>query len=405
MASIELKALEKHYGEQRILKGIDLSVRDGEFISLVGASGCGKSTLLRTIAGLEQHSAGEMTIDGEPALHLKPAERDLAMVFQSYALYPHLSVFDNIAMPLRMRCNRLHRLPLIGRHLPGASRREGEIRAQVLQVAENLQITSLLSRKPGQLSGGQRQRVALGRAMVRKPRAFLMDEPLSNLDASLRVRMRQELVQMHRALGSTFIYVTHDQVEAMTMSDRVAVLMEGALVQVASPDELYRRPADIRVARFIGTPAINELQATVALDGRLCLSDITQSAPLGCWLPVAKGTRVTLAVRPEGLSCVPAGKGHVQGQVSYMENLGAEVLVQLSCENGQVLSIRATPQEGRELTIGQPLGVRIAADALHIFDHLGLRIDQPQADDSSAQASSAMSLSTLMGGEVKHGFA
>ena len=394
MASIELKALEKHYGNQRVLKGIDLSVRDGEFISLVGASGCGKSTLLRTIAGLERHSSGEMTIDGQPALHLKPAERDLAMVFQSYALYPHLSVFDNIAMPLRMRCKRLHRLPLIARYLPRAVRREADIRAQVMQVAESLKITPLLLRKPGQLSGGQRQRVALGRAMVRKPRAFLMDEPLSNLDASLRVHMRQELVQMHRDMGSTFIYVTHDQVEAMTMSDRVAVLMEGELVQVASPDELYRRPEDIRVARFIGTPAINELKATVGTNGRLCLTGLTGTAPLGCRLPVTTGTRITLAVRPEALSCVPAGEGHVQGRVGYMENLGAEVLVQLNCGNDQQLRVRVTPREGRELLVGQSLGVQIATDALHLFGDDGRRIEQAYTGPA-----------LVPGGEVRHGLA
>lgn len=394
MASIELKALEKHYGNQRVLKGIDLSVRDGEFISLVGASGCGKSTLLRTIAGLERHSAGEMNIDGQPALHLKPAERDLAMVFQSYALYPHLSVFDNIAMPLRMRCKRLHRFPLIGRYLPQAVRNEADIRARVMQVAESLKIIPLLLRKPGQLSGGQRQRVALGRAMVRKPRAFLMDEPLSNLDASLRVHMRQELVQMHREMGSTFIYVTHDQVEAMTMSDRVAVLMEGELVQVASPDELYRRPEDIRVARFIGTPAINELKATVGNNGRLCLAGLIGTEPLGCRLPVTTGTRITLAVRPEALSCVPAGEGHVQGRVSYMENLGAEVLVQLSCGNDQPLRVRVTPREGRELTVGQSLGVRIATDALHMFGDDGRRIEQAYTGPA-----------LVSGGEVSHGLA
>jgi multiple sugar transport system ATP-binding protein len=240
MASVELRGIAKAFGRAQVLREVGLSVRDGEFLTLVGPSGCGKSTLLRIIAGLERQDGGTVAIGGAGVDHLRPAARNVAMVFQSYALYPHLSAFDNIATPLMMaRLSLLERLPLL-RHLSPRRRRVMRAIAEdVRAVAAQLRITELLARRPGQLSGGQRQRVALGRAMVRSPAVFLMDEPLSNLDATLRVHMRSELAELHARLGTTFVYVTHDQVEAMTMSDRVAVMDEGRILQLGSPAELY----------------------------------------------------------------------------------------------------------------------------------------------------------------------
>lgn len=265
--SLDLSGIGKSFGGDDILKGIDLSVRPGEFLSLVGMSGCGKSTLLRIIAGLETPDRGSVSIGTRDVTDVDPSDRNLAMVFQSYALYPHMSVRDNIATPLRMR--RLSfsaRLPLVGRLIAKSSMLR-EIDAAVKEAAETLQIGHLLDRKPAQLSGGQRQRVALARALVRSPAAFLMDEPLSNLDAKLRAHMREELTGLHRRLGATFIYVTHDQIEAMTMSDRIALMSEGGIEQLGTPDELYQRPATLTVARFIGTPSINLLPVEITASG------------------------------------------------------------------------------------------------------------------------------------------
>ena len=295
MAEIEIRALRKAFDGAEVLKGVDLTIEDGEFISLVGPSGCGKSTLLRIIAGLEPQSSGEIWIDGASADGVRPSARNLAMVFQSYALYPHLSVFDNIAVPLRMkRLSALERTPLVGRLLPGRRRAERVIRADVERVADQLEITPLLKRKPGQFSGGQRQRVAVGRAIVRQPRAFLFDEPLSNLDAKLRVHMRAEIAQLHRQLRTTFIYVTHDQAEAMTMSGRIAVMIGGELIQVGTPAAIYEDPRDIRVAEFIGTPKINAFPGRVRSDGRLeVLGHVLQAAT-----PAPAG-ECRICVRPE----------------------------------------------------------------------------------------------------------
>jgi multiple sugar transport system ATP-binding protein len=245
-----------------VLSGIDLDIADGEFLTLVGPSGCGKSTLIRIIAGLEPQTSGSIRIDGASVDHLRAHEWRVAMVFQSYALYPHMSVFANMALPLTMqRLSLWERVPLL--RLLSAHRRRTmpKIREEVQSVAAQLQIEPLLGRRPAQLSGGQRQRVALGRAMVRHPSVFLMDEPLSNLDAKLRVHMRSELTDLHRRLKTTFIYVTHDQVEAMTMSDRVAMMDAGRILQLGTPAELYARPANVKVAQFIGSPAINLLPA------------------------------------------------------------------------------------------------------------------------------------------------
>src|SRR5438874_6100454 len=268
MASVELKSIGKSFGGAPVLSGIDLDVADGEFLALVGASGCGKSTLIRIIAGLEPQSSGSVFINGAPVDHLRPHERHVAMVFQSYALYPHMRVFANIALPLMMsRLNLFERLPIV-RILSNRRRRVmAEIEREVRAVAAQLQIDALLERRPSQLSGGQRQRVALGRAMVRHPAVFLMDEPLSNLDAQLRVHTRGELKRLQSELGVTTIYVTHDQAEAMTLADRVAIMRDGLLQQVGPPREIYDRPANTFVGGFLGSPGMNFLRGQLSSEG------------------------------------------------------------------------------------------------------------------------------------------
>jgi multiple sugar transport system ATP-binding protein len=264
MAAVALREIRKSFGSTSVLKNVSLEIASGEFLTLLGPSGCGKSTLLRIIAGLEAQDAGTVTIGDRVVDGLRPKLRDVAMVFQSYALYPHMTVAQNMGLPLRMRrLSFAQRLPFIGRLLPGTQRVAEEIDNEVVRTAKALEIGHLLHRKPGQLSGGQRQRVAVGRAMVRHPAVFLMDEPLSNLDAQLRVQMRTEIKDLHRRLGATFVYVTHDQSEAMTLSDRVAVMLQGDLLQVGSPQQIYADPADLRVAEFIGSPRINILPGVV----------------------------------------------------------------------------------------------------------------------------------------------
>jgi multiple sugar transport system ATP-binding protein len=368
MAEIEIRGLRKAFDATEVLKGVDLTIEDGEFISLVGPSGCGKSTLLRIIAGLEPQSSGEIRIDGVRADGVRPSARNLAMVFQSYALYPHLSVFDNIAVPLRMkRLSALQRAPLVGRLVPGRRSAERGIRADVERVAEQLEISPLLKRKPGQLSGGQRQRVAVGRAIVRQPRAFLFDEPLSNLDAKLRVHMRAEIAQLHRQLKTTFIYVTHDQAEAMTMSGRIAVMIGGELIQVGTPSAIYEDPRDIRVAEFIGTPKINVFPGRVRGDGRLeVLGRVLHAAT-----PAPAG-ECRVCVRPERIEL--SGSGIFSGTVVHLENLGSEAFVHVASE-GMTAPVVARVNDPSLLpTIGASVGYGFVPDAVRAFDGNGLRI-------------------------------
>ncbi|WP_298240017.1 ABC transporter ATP-binding protein [uncultured Bradyrhizobium sp.] len=367
MAQIELSTIRKSFDGTDVLKGIDFRIEDGEFISLVGPSGCGKSTLLRIIAGLEPQNSGQVRIDGRPVDGIRPSARNLAMVFQSYALYPHLSTFDNIAVPLRMRrLSAIERLPLLGPLLPGRRAKEHGIRADIAAIAEQLDIAPLLRRKPGQLSGGQRQRVAVGRAMVREPLAFLFDEPLSNLDAKLRVHMRAELAELHRRLKTTFVYVTHDQAEAMTMSSRIAVMMGGELIQVGTPAEIYNDPGDIRVAEFIGSPKINILPGRVWKDGGI---DVLGSAlRLACG---ATAGECRVGVRPERIDL---GAGPFSGNVVHLENLGAEAFVHLAIE-GAGLRLIARLADVRHLpAMGSHLAFGFASDAVQVFDSIGKRI-------------------------------
>lgn len=379
MACVEVDGIVKSFGATQVLKGMSLSIADGEFVSLVGPSGCGKSTLLRIIAGLERQDSGDIRIGGESVSGIRPADRNLAMVFQSYALYPHLSVAENIAVPLRMRrLNRWDRLPLVGRMLPGGRDRRRTIARDVLAAAETLDIGHLLDRKPGQLSGGQRQRVAVGRALVRQPVGFLLDEPLSNLDAKLRVHMRTEIAQLHRRLEATFVYVTHDQAEAMTMSDRIAVLMEGELLQVASPDTIYRTPADIRVAEFVGSPRINLLPAYI--DTTRTLSWAGGALPL-----IASGTDATpgpatLGVRPEGFEMndgsPSANDGEVlEGRLVHVENLGAEVFAHVGVEGVSAPVIARLPASARaRMAMGRPVRLRMTLDTACLFGRDGKAI-------------------------------
>jgi multiple sugar transport system ATP-binding protein len=375
-SGLELTAIAKSFGGNRVLDNVSLTVRPGEFVSLVGPSGCGKSTLLRIIAGLEVQDAGSVAIGGMVVDALSPRARNIAMVFQSYALYPHMSASENIALPLAVgRLSLAERIPGLRLLSPRRQRIMREIADEVRAVATQLQIDPLLSRKPGQLSGGQRQRVALARAMVRKPTLFLMDEPLSNLDAQLRVHMRDELADLHTRLGATFIYVTHDQVEAMTMSTRVAMLDGGRIAQLGTPRELYDRPATLTVARFIGTPAINVLPATVAGDGRIAIDGA--SLPMKC-PELAGAPSAFLCVRPEALRLLPAVAGSPQGRVRRVEHHGSErlIFVDIATKEGGTVIVReaAGTADFSALSPGTTISLEIDVERAHLFGPDGARM-------------------------------
>jgi ABC-type sugar transport system ATPase subunit len=349
VAGVDIRQVRKIFGKVEVIHGIDLAVRDGEFAVLVGPSGCGKSTLLRMIAGLESVSGGEIDIGGTVVNDLPPRDRDIAMVFQDYALYPHKSVYDNMGFGLRMR---------------GAS--ASEIAERVKEAADVLQIGHLLDRKPGQLSGGQRQRVAMGRAIVRRPKVFLFDEPLSNLDAQLRGEVRVEIKKLHQRFGTTIIYVTHDQVEAMTLADRIAVLKGGVLEQFASPNEIYNKPNSRFVAGFMGSPPMNFARATVSDDGKALL------LPGGVALPAPGGASAGQAIeagfRPEHVRLgANPGPGAVTAQatVQILEPLGAETLALLSL-GGANLTGRFPPAAG--VKPGDDITVTLSTAEMKLFD-------------------------------------
>jgi len=363
MATIELRNVRKRFGDHEVIHGIDLAIRDHEFISFVGPSGSGKSTLLRMIAGLEEVSEGEVLIDGAPAQDVPPSKRGLAMVFQSYALYPHMTVAENMSFSLRLA------------GVPKAER-EDKVRA----VARILEMEPLLERKPRQLSGGQLQRVAIGRAMVRQPKAFLLDEPLSNLDAALQGQMRLELVRLHRELNTTMVYVTHDQLEAMTMADRIVVLKDGRVEQVGSPLELYQNPATLFVAGFIGAPKMNFLNAEIkAVNGQHLTLLLPNGASVDVPPPALKlgaGERVNMGVRPEHVTLLvePAGgdglsDGVLEGEVEALEHLGPRAYIHARLADGT----RLVTQTGSDpkVMMGDHAAFRVRADAVHLFDASG----------------------------------
>lgn len=344
MGSINLKSVEKWFGDIQVIKGIDLEIRDGELIIFVGPSGCGKSTLLRMISGLEETSRGQIFLDDEDVTHKVPSERELSMVFQSYALYPHLSVRENMGFALKT-----------------AGAPKAEINEKVNGAAETLKLTDYLDRRPKDLSGGQRQRVAIGRAIVRKPKGFLFDEPLSNLDASLRVDMRFEIARLHKTLASTMVYVTHDQVEAMTLADRIVVLKDGLIMQVGTPRELYENPDNVFVAQFIGSPKMNMMacgtdgdQFTLAGGGKGPLQNASQ------------GSAVQLGTRPEHIEVVAKGKGHCDGVVQVSEYLGADFFHYIDCGKLGLLTVR-TAGSAEDLE-GRTVGLKFDTDRLHFFD-------------------------------------
>jgi len=348
MAHVELKNLSKVFpGGVQAVHDVSLAVDDGEFMVLVGPSGCGKSTVLRLIAGLEQPSEGTILIDGRVVNRVAPRDRDIAMVFQTYALYPHMTAYDNLAFGLKLR-----RFP------------RREIRARVREAAEILGITPLLRRKPRELSGGERQRVAVGRAIVRQPKVFLFDEPLSNLDARLRVEMRAELIALQQRIGTTMVYVTHDQVEAMTMGRRIAVMQGGRLLQVADPLTLYHRPANLAVARFIGTPPMNVLRGALKREGEglLFAAGLLRAVvppEAAARLSARAGGAVALGLRPEDISCRPAaGASGVPARVRLVEPMGSETWVHL--EAGEVRLVARTdgdtcPRPGDRIAIALDL--------------------------------------------------
>jgi len=373
MAGISLRGISMSYAKTTVLREVSLDIEDGEFLTLLGPSGCGKSTLLRIIAGLEMQDSGGVAIAGLRVDGLRPKRRDVAMVFQSYALYPHMTVAANMALPLRMRrLSPARRLPLLGRLLPGTRAVTAAIDDDVRRTAAALEIDHVLGRKPGQLSGGQRQRVAVGRAMVRHPSVFLMDEPLSNLDAKLRVTMRAEIKELHRRLGVTFVYVTHDQAEAMTLSDRIAVMFDGELLQVAPPQEIYADPAERRVAEFIGSPKINMIEAGVLEDGMVDLGGRLQAVETGR----QPGTTVMLGIRPEAFSLAAPGEpGALSGQVRLVEHLGSDLYVHLDRPGRtEPLVARLHAERAPQIALGQRLHLEVQTGRVLLFGADGRRI-------------------------------
>jgi multiple sugar transport system ATP-binding protein len=372
-----------------VLQRLDLVVADGEFLVLVGPSGCGKSTLLRLLAGLESPSGGEIYVGDRPVSRLRPAERDVAMVFQSYALYPHLSVADNISFGLRRSRPRtateqlLDSLHRATRPWPAPLRirsdREAAIERRVAEVATTLELDGLLERRPKELSGGQKQRVALGRAIARKPAVFLMDEPLSNLDAKLRTGTRAQIVELQRRLGTTTLYVTHDQVEAMTMGHRIAVLNGGRLQQLGTPLELYQWPANLFVAQFIGSPPMNLLPVVVAAQGQLMLEGrrLLVKGPMAEALGGRQGQALTGGLRPEHLKLAPATNRNLAAEVSHVEALGNEQLVTCRLlEGSHLVLVRATPEQS--VSVGQAVHLEIDPSGWRLFEGEGVALPRPK---------------------------
>ena len=349
MAVIELRNIRKSFGAIDIIGGLDLHIEDGEFVVFVGPSGSGKSTLLRLVAGLEEATSGQILIDGEDVTELGPADRSLSMVFQSYALYPHKTVRANMAFGLEVA-----RTP------------KAEIERRVQAAAASLRLEPYLNRKPKELSGGQRQRVAIGRAIVRDPVAFLFDEPLSNLDAALRAEMRIEIAKLHQRLSATMIYVTHDQVEAMTLADKIVVLKDGEIQQIGSPIDLYEKPANLFVAQFLGSPKMNVFDAEAAAGGlRIADSGHLDLAPVPAG--VAK-----LGLRPENIGITAAGQGNLDGKLDVVERLGSDTYAYVALADGSLVTVRLAGNA--RLSVGETISLQFDRNELHLFDKAGKAI-------------------------------
>ncbi|MBZ9655930.1 sn-glycerol-3-phosphate import ATP-binding protein UgpC [Phyllobacterium lublinensis] len=357
MAEINIRDVRKSYGRTQILHGVDLDFKSGEFVVILGPSGCGKSTLLRMIAGLEEISAGEISIDGRVVNDLEPRDRGCSMVFQNYALYPHMNVAANIGYALKVA---------------GVPRAERQRR--IAETARIVGLEDFLDRKPAQLSGGQRQRVAMGRAIIREPKVFLFDEPLSNLDAKLRVQMRVEIRRLHKRLSATSVFVTHDQVEAMTLADRLIVMNKGHVEQVGTPLEIYHRPRTRFVGSFIGSPAMNFFESTVAADGNFVLLDgirVAIDAALGS---ANAGNAVAIGIRPEHCRLITAGTANsIPAVVDFVEELGAGRIVHVEID-GQDFAVAM--DEGQLWEAGSTVGLQLPAQHIHLFSlETGLRLD------------------------------
>ncbi|MBV6323581.1 ABC transporter ATP-binding protein [Duganella violaceipulchra] len=376
MASVSLKQLRKSYdGKTDVLAGIDLDIAHGEFVVLVGPSGCGKSTLLRMLCGLESITGGSMSIGDEVVNHLPPAERGIAMVFQSYALYPHMTVYQNMAFGLKV-----------------AGQGKAAIKERITRAAATLKIEHLLERLPRELSGGQRQRVAIGRAIVREPRLFLFDEPLSNLDAALRVQTRLEIAKLHRQLDATIVYVTHDQVEAMTLGDKIVVMHEGQIQQAGTPLDLYQQPRNLFVASFIGSPKMNLMAGTVAEAGAggvlvlLPSGEAVRAYVDGSGLRT--GMKVTLGLRAEHINESRAGSEVFKGEVSVVEHLGEANYIYVSREGAEDVVIRGDGE--RHVEIGQPIVFSADSTAFHVFDEGGQALRRLRPGNMVSAARSMM---------------
>jgi sn-glycerol 3-phosphate transport system ATP-binding protein len=362
MAEITIRNIAKTYGKTTVMEGVNLDIRNGEFVVILGPSGCGKSTLLRLIAGLEEITGGEITIAGQVVNQLEPRERGCAMVFQNYALYPHMTVAENIGYALKVA-----RVP------------KAERLSRIAQTAASVGLTDYLDRKPGQLSGGQRQRVAMARAIIREPKVFLFDEPLSNLDATLRVQMRHEIRKIHNRIGATSVFVTHDQHEGMTLADRLVVMNKGTIEQVGTPEDVYERPASVYVAGFIGSPAMNFLPGQIERDAVVLEN--------GVRLPVSglsgrDGTMVLAGLRPERLALAGPGQGQVGARVDFIEELGSARLAHVLVDD---ISLSVLTGEKLRLAPGDDVGIVIAPGVVQLFDGAtGLRIDV--ASDAALRA-------------------
>jgi len=372
VGTISLKNISKSFGSTQVLNNLNVDINDGEFLTLVGPSGCGKSTLLRIIAGLEQQTSGDVLIDNKNVNRVRASERDLAMVFQSYALYPHLTVRRNLETPLRLRdYNAFERLPLIGNFSPSKKEKTESINQLVNKTSETLKISELLDRKPGQLSGGQRQRVALGRAMVREPVAFLMDEPLSNLDAALRVHMRSELSELHNSLKTTFVYVTHDQAEALTMSSRMAVMIDGNLLQLDTPQEVYDNPSSLSVAQFVGSPKINIFKGFSDSSGTVGFLNVNLKRKSS-----ESNTDLHIGIRPEHLEITnESNENTFSGTVAYRENLGSDIFFHVNIEDGSnKIIVRGLPQFTHQISNGSSVNIKRVSDKALLFNQAGMRV-------------------------------